>query len=569
MATLAFLFFIANNVNSQSRRFILQFSSSSESLLPKTPALEAALDDVWEIINRQQAKPARQACDQLIARCSGSADVWFASSFLAFQMQQFELALQHIEPAIEIEPENERWQLHKAHTLLRMQRRKEADALVTKLLDINGESLDFYSELALVLNALQRYDEAQSQYQKALNLLNAESPKHSGLRAQLLFNLASVQRYLGDIDAAEASLDDALQLTPLDTEAQLLRSGLRKQTHENNHIAELESVQAKTSGHFLQTAQVCYALAKELEDIGEFDDSFTALQQGANARRSIMQYDVARDEAILTQLATQFDADWFDYTADTVAGYENDEALFILGLPRTGSTLVERLLSQDPQVHVAGELNQFSLQMMQQIRAQGQNARTPQELICHSGKLDFTELGASYINSTRPETGHTRHFIDKLPLNSLNMPLISRALPDAKIIYVQRSPMDTCYAIYKNLFTHGYPFSYQLDELARYYAAHYRLMQQWLKSLGEAVHVIHYEKLVAEPELEGRKLFAFCNLLWRDEYTQTQRNQAPSNTASAAQVRQPIYQGSVEKWRCYEAHLRPLRQQLQALGVPC
>lgn len=569
MATLAFLFFIANNMNSQSRRFILQFSSTSESLLPNTPALEAALDDVWEIINRQQAKPARQACDQLIARCSGSADVWFASSFLAFQMQQFELALQHIEPAIEIEPENERWQLHKAHTLLRMQRRADANHLLDELLHVQSSSLDFYTELALILNGLQRYNEAKARYQKALALVDSESPENTGIRAQLLFNLASVQRYLGDIDAAEASLDEALQLNPLDTEAQLLRSGLRKQTHENNHITELESVLAKTSGQFLPAAQVCYALAKELEDMGEYDDSFTALQQGANARRSIMQYDVTRDEAILTQLATQFDADWFDYTADTVAGYENDEAIFILGLPRTGSTLVERLLSQDPQVYIAGELNNFALQMMQQVKAQGHQARSPQELIRQTGSIDFATLGQSYIDSTRPETGHTRHFIDKLPLNSLNMPLIHRALPGAKIVYVQRSPMDTCYAIYKSLFTHGYPFSYQLDELARYYAAHYRLMQQWLASMGKAVYTLNYEKLVTEPEQEGHKLFTYCNLTWRQAYAQTHQNQAPSSTASAAQVRQPIHQGSVDKWRRYEAHLHPLQQQLQALGVPC
>ena len=418
----------------------------------------------------------------------------------------------------------------------------------------------------MVLNGLEQFAAAESQYNKALN----NTPSNSPARSQLLFNLASVQRYLGNTEQAEQSLDKALELNLYDAEGQLLRSGLRTQTRDRNHIEQLKSLATLEKLPPLASAQMNYALAKEYEDLMQFKDSFDALNRGAEKRRKLMQYDVARDEMVMSALINNFDEKLIQNTREKGnPGSDNNEPIFVLGLPRTGSTLVERLLSQSEDVFSAGELNHFAIQIMAMIQETGVQPKTPVELVTLSKKLDFKRLGEAYINSTRPDTGHTAHFIDKLPLNSLNIGLIHLALPNAKMVYVNRNPMDACYAMYKTLFTNGYPFSYQLDELARYYAAHYEMMQHWRALLPDNLYQIDYEELVSDPLTEGRWLFEYCGLQWHDDFVRTEKNEAPSTTASATQVRQSIHTGSVQKWRSYESQLAPLREALKSRGVPC
>ena len=181
--------------------------------------------------------------------------------------------------------------------------------------------------------------------------------------------------------------------------------------------------------------------------------------------------------------------------------------------------------------------------------------------------LDMRELGESYIESTRGITGDTPHFIDKLPFNYLNIGLICLALPQAKIVHVTRDPMDTCYAVFKTLFQRAYPFSYSLDDLGRYFIAYWKLMQHWRSVFPGRMHEVGYETLVNETERESRRLVEFCGLEWEEQLSRFHEHEAPSMTASASQVRQPVYRSSVGKWRNYEKQLRPLFDLLQSAGI--
>ena len=188
------------------------------------------------------------------------------------------------------------------------------------------------------------------------------------------------------------------------------------------------------------------------------------------------------------------------------------------------------------------------------------------ELVARSAHLDFAALGAEYLERAQRVVGREGRFTDKMPLNYLYCGLIHRALPQAKIVHLMRHPIAACYAMYKTLFKDAYPFSYDLDEIGRYYVSYRRLMDHWQDTLPGTIHCLSYEALVADQIGETRKLLEYCGLEWEDACVDFHRNSAPTTTASAVQVRQPLYQTSVSQWRHYEAQLEPLARQLRAAG---
>ena len=201
-------------------------------------------------------------------------------------------------------------------------------------------------------------------------------------------------------------------------------------------------------------------------------------------------------------------------------------------------------------------------------RGNEQHILEPKDLVSASLDFDMNELGADYLDSVRQLAGNATRLIDKLPFNYLNVGLIHLALPAASIVHVRRNPMDTCYAVYKTLFQRAYPFSYDLDDLARYFIAYWHLMEHWRQVLPDRMIEVHYEDLVENPAVEGRRLIEACGLDWEDSMAEFHRNPTASMTASASQVRRPVYRSSVGKWRRYASELRPLSDKLEAAGIP-
>ncbi|SEL72219.1 Tetratricopeptide repeat-containing protein [Colwellia chukchiensis] len=521
---------------------------------------------------------AKQACQKINQDFPENADGWYATSFLAFQLKNTELALATIDKAIQLQPTALQWQLQKVNTLLLMSDKSAAKVLAKFLKHKQAADLAQCHDLAMMFTKLNDFTQAQYYYQQALAFINQS--KHPKERAQVYFNLASISRYQGNINLAEQQLNQALTLNPKDYEAYLLRASLKKQSKTSNHIAQLKQVLAQGIKQPICKAQIHYALAKELEDIQQYPQSFEQLSQGAKARRDCMRYDVEQDILTLQKITTTFNQYFFKQyrgsnaaltSTEGVAGVcENSEAIFILGLPRTGSTLVDRIISHHSDVFSAGELNNFALCMMDEIQKTAKSApKSRQELVEVSRNIDFKTLGENYIKSTRPETGLTKKFIDKLPLNSLYVGLIHLALPKAKIIHVTRHPLDTCYSIYKQMFTNGYPFSYELTELAKYYIAHHKMMQHWYRVLPNVIHQVAYEDVVNDLTVEAKKLLAYCQLDWQAQCVDFQNNSAPATTASASQVREKIYTSSAGKWRHYAKELQPIKQLLVQAGIAC
>lgn len=382
--------------------------------------------------------------------------------------------------------------------------------------------------------------------------------------AQFLYNRASIRRFLGNLAGAERDFDQAIALQPLDYEAYKNRSDLRPQTTERNHIPELEALLRGGIADWRGDVQIRYSLAKEYEDLGEYAKSFEQLSRAAKKRREHMRYDAANDLATVQWIIDAFPATPPTAT-DSACG---DAPIFIVGLPRSGTTLVERILDSHSTLFSAGELDCFALSLVDAVRQLTGRTQMPrQELIAHSAKLDFAPLGRDYIRRAHAASARGGRFIDKMPLNYLYCGLIRRALPAARLVHLTRHPMAVCYAMYKTLFKDGYPFSYDLNEIGRYYLGYRRLMAHWQATMPGVIYELQYESLVADQLEETRKLLKFCGLDWEDACAQFHENPAPSTTASAAQVRRPIYDSSVSQWRHYDRQLAGLRTQLEAAAI--
>ena len=468
-------------------------------------------------------------------------------------------AIGSIDRALQLEPRAARLLLHRAQCLQALGRPAEA-------CDSAGAALGCAPADPVLLDAIGGLFSQCNDQQRALAAYDRAATLAPG-DPHFIFNRAAVYRFLGRLDQAEADYDRVIALKPADHEAYKNRSDLRTQSPEANHIEELEALLAKGIADWGGQVQIRFALAKEYEDVGDYERSFLHLRRGAALRREHLRYDVATDVATVDWIIEAFPAG--HRTAAEDAGQAPADApIFIVGLPRSGSTLVDRILGSHSTIHCAGELEHFARCIVAAVRRRsGESALPRRELIARSAELDFPALGRDYLDRVGRAPADDVRFTDKMPLNYLYCGLIRRALPNAKIVHVSRRPMAACYAMYKTLFKDGYPFSYDLGEIARYYTGYRRLMDHWQAAMPEAMYSLSYEALVADQRTETRRLLDFCGLEWQDACLEFHSNPAPITTASAAQVRRSIYASSVSQWRNYAAQLAELSSTLRAAGI--
>jgi len=464
-----------------------------------------------------------------------------------------------IDRALALEPANPRILLHRAQCLLALGRSKDAcEAAAAAQCSAPSEPV-LLDAIGTLFSQANQPGRALTAYNQAITL--APNQPH------FLFNRATARRYLGELTEAEHDYDRVIALKPDDYEAYKNRTELRTQTEDNNHIAALEALLSKGTAGWAGEVELRYALAKEYEDLGKYELSFEQLQRGSRLRRDHLRYDVTNDVVTVDWIIKSFPESPAGAPTRDPAGAG---PIFIVGLPRSGSTLVDRILSSHSAVHSAGELPHFALAVVDSVRRQTGVAQLPRrELVARSTTTDFAALGRDYLARARASGIEAHCFTDKMPLNYLYCGLIERALPNARIIHVTRRPMAACYAIYKTLFKDGYPFSYDFAELAQYYSAYRRLMRHWETTMPGRIHVVSYEALVTDQVGETRKLLSFCGLEWEEACVEFHRNPSPTHTASAVQVRRRIYDTSISQWRNYERQLAPLRAHLTAAGIDC
>lgn len=376
---------------------------------------------------------------------------------------------------------------------------------------------------------------------------------------RVLYNLAAAEMALGRFEAAELLLDRVIRLAPDDFDAWYNRSTLRRQTTARNHVAALEVAIERAAPR--GDVALGYALAKELEDLGEYDRAFAFLARGAAARRRQLAYRVESDIEAIDAIIAAFDATVLAKRPAPLRG--TGGPIFVVGLPRSGTTLVDRILASHPDVESFGELSDLPLAVM---RAAGA-APDRLALIRQAAHCDAGALGRDYLARVAGYGRSAPHFVDKTPLNFLYLGLVALALPQARIVHLRRDPLDSGYAMLKTLFRMGYPFSYDQEDIARYYGAYARLMAHWRRHLPGAFLDLDYEDLVTRQEPVTRRLLDHCGLAFDPACLAFHRHGGPTATASAAQVREPVHARSVRASRRLTAQLAPMIAALRAEGV--
>jgi tetratricopeptide (TPR) repeat protein len=305
--------------------------------------------------------------------------------------------------------------------------------------------------------------------------------------------------------------------------------------------------------------QLLFALAKAAADLGEHERSFGYLLEGNALKRRQIDYDEARVLGEFTRIRTVFSRELM--AARGGVGHNSALPVFIVGMPRSGTTLIEQILASHPQVFGAGELTDIGDAA---ARLNGAAGCFP-EIVASLPDEVLHQLGARYIDAARARAATADRITDKMPLNFLYVGLIHLVLPNARIIHASRDPLDTCLSCFATLFTGEHRVAYELGELGRYYRAYQGLMEHWARVLPRGVLLeVEYEDVVADLERQARRIVAHCGLEWDAACLGFNGSKRPVRTASATQVRQPIYHSSVGRWRAYGDLLKPL---MEALGV--
>ncbi len=515
----------------------------------------ARVRDVLTLLRSGDQAGADKAAKEALSAFPGHPLVLRAASEAYSASGDHERALQLAEQAVQAVPHDAGGYLHLSVCQARADREDDAVVSAKRAAELMPDNPMVLSHVATMLSRLDENETARDLFEQALRLNPNNAQDH--------YNLAAVQQFLGDLKGAEQSCDRALELNPKLFEAQLVRSRLRKQTADRNHVEELERVRAASGKLPIEQAAICSALAKEYEDLGAFAKSFAALKEGNDTYRKTIGYDVSSDTDQMASLVERFTP---DVCADVKQGAATSAPIFVLGLPRTGTTLVERIFASHSDVVSAGELPNFLAQMKRLVRAANPSA-PGSEFIELAAALDPKELGEAYLRSVPGRYKQVPHFVDKLPANFLYVGFIRRALPNATIVELKRHPMDACYAMYKTLFNRIYPASYDLEDLAAYYIAYRKLMDHWHDMFPGQITTVHYEDLVADQEAQSRRLLDAAGLPWQNAVLEFHKTKSASATASAAQVREPVYSSSVQLWRRYEKELAPLSERLSAAGI--
>jgi Flp pilus assembly protein TadD len=412
--------------------------------------------------------------------------------------------------------------------------------------------------LGVVLSRAGAHEEAAAPFREAV----AREPGSPAY----LYNLAAAEQFIGRFAEATAAYRRALQLEPrlykaLSALAEVAPGGL-----DGDEIAAVNQALARSDLTPDEELHLCHALARVHERERQPDLSMQALARGNQRKRASLPPDRPSDQALFEAVTRVCSAQF----CHAGGGYQTTEPLFIVGMPRSGTTLVERILSSHPAVSSAGELPHFSLALK---RAAGTTTRHVLDVatIEAAAAADLGGVGRSYLESTRPGTGSRPHFIDKMPLNFLYAGFIRRALPGARIICLRRGAADTCLSNYRQLFATTfsyYDYAYDLVETARYVAGFERLVQHWGQVLGDGWLDVRYEDVVADLPGQARRLLDFCGLPWDPACLEFHRNTAPVSTASSVQVRSPLYATSIGRWKRYRPMIDPLLEELARQGIP-
>jgi tetratricopeptide (TPR) repeat protein len=374
------------------------------------------------------------------------------------------------------------------------------------------------------------------------------------------FNLATTAVYVGEVDKAKRILENLIERNPGHPRNHFELAQLHRAS-DDTHIRQMLDILAKSSLSDDRHIYIYYALGKELEDLGRWEESFEYYLKAGNTVKALRSYDVARDVSVMNKIIQVCSAEWLVDNPSEI-GTEKTP-IFIVGLPRTGTTLADRIISRHSQVESAGETQLLQMVLRRLGNAADSSEITPRA-VEKAAAVEPAAIAGDYTEAIGYRLGDAPLFIDKLPENVLFLGFIAKSWPDARIVHLRRNPMDACFATFKQPY---FRFAYSLDDLAKYYLAYDQLSRHWRAVLGDRMVEVQYEALVTDPEPQIHGLLEKLGLPFENACLSYDRNASPVATASSAQIREKVHTRSVGKWKHYERQLEGLKSRLEDGGV--
>tara|TARA_Y100001960_G_scaffold317026_1_gene384793 strand:- start:5536 stop:7350 length:1815 start_codon:yes stop_codon:yes gene_type:complete len=426
---------------------------------------------------------------------------------------------------------------------------KQAQSHLKVILNLEPQHIDAMYQQALILEDQGRISEALTMLERIIGL----NSNHANV-----YNSAGIlSQTVGDIEVAIKYFRRAISVQSEFAEAHRNLAFARRHVERDDDVRRSETLMEQELDD-LSAMHMSFALAKINDDLGEYDNAFEHISRGNNLKRRMLDYDIRLERDFFAELQRTFESSFFQGRSDW--GLADQTPIFVVGMPRSGTTLVEQIIASHSRVEGAGEILDLDHLLWDSVNDKHQTgwSKSMQAL----SRSQVNGLAATYLEGLKQRFPSADHITDKTPGNFHYIGMIRTMLPNAKVINCTRDPVDTCFSCYQNYFTQGVPFSYTLEELGDYYRLYSGLMEHWRRELPEFIYDCSYESLLNDQGVETRRLLEFCNLEWDPACLAFHKTERPVQTASVVQVRQPIYRSSIGRAAHYEMHLAPLREAL-------
>jgi tetratricopeptide (TPR) repeat protein len=475
---------------------------------------------------------------------------------IALRAEHADDAEQMLQEAIRLAPDFHLAILDLGQLYKEQDRYEEAIACFDRVIALDPSLVQAHFMRAGTLARASFTPEAAAGYRRCLEL----RPRHAGA----LLGLGHVLKAIGDYDGAVASYDACIRITPDSGEIYWSLANLKTYRFDDATIAAMERHAESPELATQSRVNFLFALGKAYEDRGDFERAWDFYRRGNETQRAQVTYDPVQTEVMNDRILEVYSADLLESLAG--AGDPDPSPIFILGLPRSGSTLLEQVLASHSAVEGTAELPYVG-RLATSLGRRGRRGASYPEAMHEIRPAGLAALGAEYLARSRMHRRSAApRFVDKMPNNFPNAGLIALMLPNAKIIDARRHPLDACLSCYRQLFAKGQNFTYDLTEIGEYWLQYQRMMDHWARVLPGRVLTVQYEDVVSDFEAQVRRLLEFCGLPWEDACLRFYDSDRPVRTPSAEQVRQPIYDRSVGHWRHYETKLGELIDVIAPLG---
>ena len=460
------------------------------------------------------------------------------------KQNEFNQAIEYYEKGIKIDPKFAMIYNNLGTVFKLKANYQKAEGYYKKSIDLDKKIAEPQNNLGNLYLSLGKYKAAIACYKKAINI----NPKFF----VSYYNIGTVYISIGEIENAKKYLNEAINLNPYFYMAHRILSTITKYSKNDTHFNLLKKLYENPKIENSQKIELVFALGKAFEDIEDFNKAFQYYNEGNNLRRKNISFSIRNEKEDFDNIKKVFNQNLFN----KFKRIENSEstAIFILGMPRSGTTLVEQIISSHPAVFGGDELDFLTILVKKYF--ENKSAGIFLKDIIDNDKEKLEKIGQEYISDLEKISNNSAKVTDKLPINFKWIGLIKIILPHSKIIHCTRNSRDNCLSIFKNYFVNPkLNFAYNLQEICKFYNLYTDLMSYWKKTLPKFVFDIKYEKIIDNPEHEIRNLLKVCNLNWDDNCLKFYNNKRPIKTVSNVQVRKKIYRSSIDSWKNYEEYL--------------